>query len=145
MTPFFSIIVVCLNPGEKLLQTLQSIQKQEFRDYEIVLKDGGSTDGSLQKLDPEQSGLHVVTKPDRGIYDAMNQAIYEGSGHQLKVEAPFVNLTKADVVKKGLELNVPYELTWSCYEGGEKPCGKCGTCIDRAKAFAANGVADPAL
>lgn len=72
MTPFFSIIVVCLNPGEKLLQTLQSIQKQEFRDYEIVLKDGGSTDGSLQKLYPEQSGLHVVTKPDRGIYDAMN-------------------------------------------------------------------------
>ena len=77
--------------------------------------------------------------------NAMNQAIYEGSGRQLRVEAPFVNLTKADVVKKGLELNVPYELTWSCYEGGEKPCGKCGTCIDRAKAFAANGVADPAL
>ena len=77
MTPFFSIIVVCLNPGEKLLQTLQSIQKQEFRDYEIVLKDGGSTDGSLQKLYPEQLGLHVVTKPDRGIYDAMNQAVEE--------------------------------------------------------------------
>ena len=81
MTPFFSIIVVCLNPGEKLLQTLQSIQKQEFRDYEIVLKDGGSTDGSLQKLDPEQSGLHVVRKPDRGIYDAMNQAVEEAKGH----------------------------------------------------------------
>ena len=80
MTPFFSIIVVCLNPGEKLLQTLQSIQKQEFRDYEIVLKDGGSTDGSLQKLDPGQSGLHVVTKPDRGIYDAMNQAVEEAKG-----------------------------------------------------------------
>ena len=80
MTPFFSIIVVCLNPGEKLLQTLQSIQKQEFRDYEIVLKDGGSTDGSLQELDPGQSGLHVVTKPDRGIYDAMNQAVEEAKG-----------------------------------------------------------------
>ena len=80
MTPFFSIIVVCLNPGEKLLQTLQSIQKQEFRDYEIVLKDGGSTDGSLQKLYPGQSGLHVVTKPDRGIYDAMNQAVEEAKG-----------------------------------------------------------------
>lgn len=48
--------------------------------YEIVLKDGGSTDGSLQKLDPEQSGLHVVTKPDRGIYDAMNQAVEEAKG-----------------------------------------------------------------
>lgn len=77
--------------------------------------------------------------------NAMNEAIYEGSGHQLRVEAPFVNMNKADIVKIGLELGVPYELTWSCYEGGEKPCGKCGTCIDRAKAFAANGVEDPAL
>ena len=77
--------------------------------------------------------------------DAMNAAIYEGSGHQLRIEAPFVNWTKAQVVKKGLELGVPYELTWSCYEGGQRPCGKCGTCLDRAKAFAENGVADPAL
>lgn len=76
---------------------------------------------------------------------AMGQAIYLGSGNQLTIEAPFVNWTKADVVKKGLELGVPYELTWSCYEGEEKPCGKCGTCIDRAEAFAKNGVKDPAL
>ena len=76
--------------------------------------------------------------------EAMNQAIWEGSGHQLKIEAPFVNINKAEVVKTGLKLGVPYELTWSCYEGGEKPCGKCGTCIDREAAFAANGVADPA-
>ena len=75
----------------------------------------------------------------------MNTAIYEGSGHQLRIEAPFVNQTKADIVALGLKLGVPYALTWSCYEGGEKPCGKCGTCIDRAAAFAANGVADPAL
>lgn len=75
--------------------------------------------------------------------NAMNEAIWEGSGHQLKIEAPFVNMTKADVVKTGLALKVPYELTWSCYEGGEKPCGKCGTCIDRAAAFKANGVEDP--
>lgn len=77
--------------------------------------------------------------------NAMNQAIYLGSGNQLTIEAPFVSLTKADVVKKGLELGVPYELTWSCYEGGEKPCGKCGTCIDRQRAFELNGVVDPLL
>lgn len=77
--------------------------------------------------------------------DAMNKAIYEGSGHQLRIEAPFVKMNKAEVVKLGLKLGVPYALTWSCYEGGEKPCGKCGTCIDRAGAFAANGVKDPAL
>ncbi len=77
--------------------------------------------------------------------DAINTAIYLGSGKQLRVEAPFVGKTKADVVKEGLRLHAPYELTWSCYEGGEKPCGLCGTCRDRAAAFAANGVADPAL
>ena len=76
---------------------------------------------------------------------AMGQAVYIGSGKQLRIEAPFVSLTKADVVKIGLMLKVPYEMTWSCYEGGEKPCGKCGTCIDRAEAFAKNGVKDPSL
>ena len=60
-------------------------------------------------------------------------------------EAPLVRWNKSQVVKEGLRLGVPYELTWSCYEGGDKPCGKCGTCIDRAKAFADNSVADPAL
>ena len=77
--------------------------------------------------------------------NAMNEAIWEGSGHQLRIEAPFVNVSKADVVRMGLEIGVPYELTWSCYEGGEEPCGKCATCIDRAAAFAANHVEDPAL
>lgn len=77
--------------------------------------------------------------------EAMNQAISIGSGNQLQIRAPFVLWTKAKVVKKGLELKVPYELTWSCYEGGEKPCGKCGTCIDRAAAFEINGVSDPAM
>ena len=75
----------------------------------------------------------------------MSKAISIGSAQQLKVVAPFVDRTKADVVAQGLRLGVPYELTWSCYEGNDKPCGCCGTCIDRAKAFAANGVKDPAL
>ncbi len=74
---------------------------------------------------------------------AINDAIFIGSGNQCRVEAPFVGLTKAQVVKIGLDLKVPYELTWSCYEGQEKPCGKCGTCIDRAEAFRLNGIEDP--
>ena len=55
------------------------------------------------------------------------------------------NFTKTEVVRTGLRLHAPYELTWSCYEGGTRPCGVCGTCIDRAKAFAENGIPDPAL
>ena len=77
--------------------------------------------------------------------DHMNKAIYEGSGHQLKIEAPFATFTKKDIVRMGIELKVPYELTWSCYEGNDKPCGKCGTCIDRQAAFEANGITDPVL
>lgn len=76
---------------------------------------------------------------------AISEAIYVGSGKSVKVEAPFVQLNKKDIVKEGLKINVPYHLTWSCYEGKDKPCGKCGTCIDREKAFELNGVVDPLL
>lgn len=79
------------------------------------------------------------------FYNSMNQAVFEGSGRALKIEAPFINWNKAQVVGEGLRLKVPYHLTWSCYEGGDVPCGRCGTCIDRQKAFEANGVTDPAL
>lgn len=75
--------------------------------------------------------------------DAMKEAIYIGTYEKVTVKAPLVNMTKADVVKTGLKLKVPYELTWSCYEGGEKQCGTCGTCIDRKNAFKQNGVKDP--
>ncbi|MCR5797934.1 MAG: 7-cyano-7-deazaguanine synthase QueC [Eubacterium sp.] len=72
--------------------------------------------------------------------NAMNTAIFEGSGKQLRVEAPFVTKNKKEIVALGKKLGVPYQLTWSCYEGGDKPCGKCATCIDRKAAFAANGI-----
>jgi len=83
--------------------------------------------------------------PDTSIAfnEAISKAIYIGSGSKLTIVAPFINKSKADVVKVGLELKVPYELTWSCYEGKDKACGKCGTCIDRLKAFETNGVKDP--
>lgn len=72
--------------------------------------------------------------------NAMSTAIYEGSGHQLKIVAPFVNITKKDIVAMGIKLGVPYELTWSCYEGNDEPCKVCGTCRDRREAFISNGL-----
>lgn len=75
--------------------------------------------------------------------DAMNQAINIGTYGKITVARPLINMNKATVVKTGLELGVPYGLTWSCYEGGEKQCGTCGTCIDRKAAFEINGVEDP--
>lgn len=75
--------------------------------------------------------------------EAMNQAINIGTYGKIRVERPLINMNKAEVVKTGLELKVPYDLTWSCYEGGEKQCGTCGTCIDRKNAFKLNGMEDP--
>ena len=75
--------------------------------------------------------------------DAVAAAINYGTGGRVVVSTPFVTLTKSQIVAKGLELNVPYELTWSCYNGGDKACGKCGTCRDRIQAFIDNNAIDP--
>ena len=77
--------------------------------------------------------------------DTIGKAISIGTYDKVKLKAPLVNLNKAGVVKTGLEIGTPYELTWSCYEGTEKPCGECGTCTDRNNAFKVNGIIDPAL
>ena len=77
--------------------------------------------------------------------EAMAQSIALGTGGELRMQAPFVQWSKADIVKLGLELHVPYALTWSCYEGGDAPCGTCATCIDRARAFEQNNELDPLL
>lgn len=76
---------------------------------------------------------------------SMNDAIQIGTYQRVRLVAPIVEMSKAQVIAKGIELHVPYELTWTCYEGGEKPCGKCAACIDRLAAFAANGIKDPAV
>ena len=66
-------------------------------------------------------------------------------GVRIGVETPIIDKTKADIVRMAVDLNVPVELTWSCYRGGERPCGECDSCILRARGFAEAGMADPAL
>lgn len=63
--------------------------------------------------------------------------------HPVRVEAPFVHMDKGQIVRLGLSLGVPYQRTWTCYKGGEYPCGVCGACIERREAFEAAGVPDP--
>lgn len=75
----FSIIVVCLNPGEKLNQTLDSILQQSYGDYEIIVKDGGSKDGSIEAMRQDER-IYLYTEKDTGIYDAMNQAVNHADG-----------------------------------------------------------------
>ncbi len=66
-------------------------------------------------------------------------------GILVRVETPIIDKTKADIVRMALELDVPLERTWSCYRGGDRPCGECDSCVLRARGFAEAGVADPGL
>ena len=63
----------------------------------------------------------------------------------ITIHAPFVSKSKADVVRIGLELGVNYAETWTCYSGGDQPCGRCPSCVERAQAFAHTGQSDPLL
>lgn len=77
--------------------------------------------------------------------DGQAKAIYEGTGKQVTLQAPFWNTNKAGIVAEGIKLGMTIDdfiHTWSCYEGGDEPCGTCGTCIDRKNAFIANGIMD---
>ena len=66
-------------------------------------------------------------------------------GRPIKIVAPLLKLSKARIIKLGNKLGVPYQLTWSCYSGGKKPCGTCDSCLLRAKGFAEAGIKDPAV
>lgn len=63
----------------------------------------------------------------------------------LHIEAPFLSMFKWDILRLGVSLGVHYERTWTCYEGGDTPCGQCGTCRERAEAFEKIGIPDPLL
>lgn len=62
---------------------------------------------------------------------------------RIRIHAPFMHMTKAEEIKLGQKLGVDYSLTWTCYRGDEKPCGRCDSCLLREKAFAEAGIKDP--
>ncbi len=74
---------------------------------------------------------------------SMGAAIADGTYEHLKLFAPYTSMTKGEIALRGKELGVDYSLTYSCYKGGEKHCGKCGTCVERAEALAYAGIVLP--
>jgi 7-cyano-7-deazaguanine synthase len=73
--------------------------------------------------------------------DAIKNGTYEG----ISILAPYTNITKIDIAKIGTKLGLDYSKTYSCYKGGEKHCGKCGTCVERKEAFREAGIKDPTI
>lgn len=89
-------------------------------------------------------GDHTIypdCRPD--FIQAMDGAATAGTFVNVRIEAPYTNITKADIVRRGTALGVDYSKTWSCYKGSNVHCGKCGTCVERKEAFLEAGVKDP--
>ena len=90
------------------------------------------------------AGDHFIYPDCRPEFaEAMGKALGLADWKDLNLYRPFVDMTKADLVKVGAELKTPLERTWSCYAGRERHCGKCGTCVERKEAFELAKVPDP--
>ena len=89
-------------------------------------------------------GDHAIYPDCRmGFISAISEAMKEGTYLGVRVLAPYTHITKADIAERGAALGVDYSRTWSCYKGGKKHCGKCGTCVERKEAFELAGLEDP--
>ena len=75
--------------------------------------------------------------------EAMQKSIVLCDWSNIELEAPYIDKSKGDIVKRGIELKVDYKLTWSCYKGKGLSCGVCGTCVERLEAFKLAGIEDP--
>lgn len=156
----FSIIVVSLNPGDKLRKTIESVQAQTFQDYEILIKDGGSGDGSVKPyLEASESPkLRVCVRPDKSIYDAMNQAVKLAAGEYFlflncgdylydsevlrkaaeKIDGEFPAIYYGDLYQRNLntQINSCREITpFTCYRN--IPCHQ--TCFYHRSLFEERG------
>lgn len=117
-----------------LLSSVTALAVSLYPDDEVEVYYGAHADDAAGRA-------YADCSPE--FADAMNRAINIGTYEKVTLTAPLINMNKGEVVKTGLAIGVPYHLTTSCYEGREKACGTCGTCIDRINAFKVNGVEDP--
>jgi len=122
-------------PARNLLMIAHAVAYAEANGYTYIAL-GNNLEESGAYPDNEEEFTKLLN-------DSLAYAVHDG-GH-VQLMAPVGNLMKHEIVKLGLELGVPYELTWSCYKGGVKHCGNCGPCFMRKTAFERNGTTDPAL
>lgn len=102
--------------------------------------------GLKRVLIANHSGDHTIYPDCRpGFISAMSEATRRGTYPGIVVDAPFTNLTKAEIARQGSSAGADFSLTYSCYKGGEHHCGKCATCRERRQAFVDAGLPDPTV
>ena len=100
--------------------------------------------GLTRVLIANHGGDHAIYPDCRPAFvDAMDAAMQAGTYVGVRLVAPYTHLTKADIVARGARLGIDYSHTYSCYRGGDRHCGTCGTCTERREAFAQAGIPDP--
>ena len=102
--------------------------------------------GLKRVLIANHGGDHAIYPDCRPSFvAAMDGAMQAGTYNGVQLAAPYTNLTKADIVRRGAKLGIDYGQTYSCYRGGEQHCGTCGTCTERREAFREAGIPDPTI
>lgn len=90
------------------------------------------------------SGDHSIYPDCRPEFlESVNKTSKLANYESIEIRAPFINLSKSEILSKGLGMNLDYSQTWTCYEGKVQACGKCGACVERLEAFEANNEKDP--
>ena len=112
-----SIITVTLNPGDLLVKTVQSVLCQDNGEWELIIQDGGSSDGSLDGL-PDDPRIHLIQEADSGIYDAMNRAVKHASGdvyNFLNAGDTFVDSTILSAVSQAIQAHSSADIIYTDY------------------------------
>lgn len=100
--------------------------------------------GLTKVLIANHAGDHAIYPDCRATFiSAMNDAMANGTYEHINIYAPYTSLSKTDIAKIGKTLGIDYSKTYSCYKGGKKHCGKCGTCVERKEALRDAGIDDP--
>lgn len=101
------------------------------------------SNGLKRVMIANHGGDHAIY-PDcrKDFIDAMSQAMQFGTYEHITIDAPYTTITKTDIARHGKAMGLDYTETWSCYKGGEKHCGKCGTCVERKEALRDAGIED---
>lgn len=100
--------------------------------------------GLCNVLIANHGGDHAIYPDCRpGFIESIDRAAREGTYAHVRVVAPYTNITKADIARRGKAMGIDYSETWSCYKGGDRHCGRCGTCVERREALMEAGIDDP--
>lgn len=101
------------------------------------------SNGLKRVMIANHGGDHAIYPDCRASFiNAMSEAMSEGTYEHLEIFAPYTEITKTEIARRGKALGLDYSETWSCYKGGEKHCGKCGTCVERKEALCDAGITD---